>query len=391
MAVTLNRELRKFVTPEFITGDNSRIFAGRYATNFHLQKILLATSSELLKLHWMDDITSGLTDAGVEYEIFDEILVNPRDTDVMKGSEYYMAEECTGIVAVGGGSVIDCAKGIGIVSANKGHITDYIGVDLVKNPMPPLICVPTTAGSSADVSQYAVITTPDTRQKNLIISKSLVPDVSLLDTFPLMTQPDDVTINSGIDAFTHAIEAYVSNGSSYYTDIMALEAIKQTGEAFPYDLSLADDPDFRFRTLLSSLYAGISFSNAGLGLIHSMSHSIGGMFDLPHGLASSVVMDVVIRYNYQSAPEKYKKIAETLSVDTAGKSGDDIIELLLEKISLMSGSLGKENGFNSIYVSEEDRSELVRNTIMDPCIATNPRVPDKNDIGELFRHVLDGT
>ena len=384
MTVALNRELRKFVAPEFITGDNSRIFAGRYALNFHSKKIFLATDKNIPDQFWMDAVTDSFLDAGIDYEIFTDISENPHDSEVMKGAGVYEAEECTAIVAVGGGSVMDCAKGIGIIAANGGEITDYIGVDLVKNPMPPLICIPTTGGSSADVSQYAVISTPANKKKNLITSKSLVPDVSLLDPVPLTTQPDKVTVYSGIDAFSHAIEAYLSNGSSHWSDLMALEAIKNIGDAFPYDESLKGDLDFRFKTLLSSLYAGISFSNAGLGLIHSMSHAIGGMYSLPHGLSSSLVMPFAVRYNFSSAPLRYRNAAEALFIDTAGKSDEMVLELLIEKISEMGGLYTKGLTLKSLGGTEDDIPVLVKNTLTDPCIATNPRFPDVKEIEELY-------
>lgn len=384
MPVSLNRDLRKFVAPEFITGDNSRVFAGRYASNFQSKKILLATDETLLNLFWMDDVIDSLLEYGIEYEIITDISENPRDSDVMRGAGVYEAEECTAIIAVGGGSVMDCAKGIGIISANGGEISDYIGVDLVKYPMPPLICIPTTGGSSADVSQYAVISTPANKRKNLITSKSLVPDISLLDPVPLTTQPDKITVYSGIDAFSHAIEAYVSNGSSHWSDLMAIEAVKITGDVFPYDKSLRENLDFRFKTLLCSLYAGISFSNAGLGLIHSMSHAIGGMYSLPHGLSSSLVMPFVIGYNFSSAPLRYKKAAAALSPDIEGKSDAKILEALLEKISGMGGPYTKGVTLKSLGGSEDDIPALVRNTMSDPCIVTNPKFPDAKDVEKLY-------
>ncbi|WP_172673750.1 iron-containing alcohol dehydrogenase [Methanogenium cariaci] len=276
------REHRKYVVPEIITGDDARIYAGRYASNFHSNTVLLATDESIFRQKWMREILQGLDEAGTEYVVFSDIEENPpRDYNVMAGADVYLSEECTGILAIGGGSVLDCAKGIGIVAANGGTILDYVGVDQVRNPMPPLICVPTTAGSAADVSQYAVIRNADKKAKNIIISKSLVPDVSLLDTVPLMTQPKDVTVNSGIDALTHAIEAYVSNGASHLSDMMALESITLSAGFFPFSVDRADDPDSRFQSLMASMYAGIAFSNAGLGLIHAMSHAIGGLYDLP--------------------------------------------------------------------------------------------------------------
>ncbi|WAI01182.1 iron-containing alcohol dehydrogenase [Methanogenium organophilum] len=382
------REHRKYVIPEIITGDNSRIFAGRYTKNFHADNILIATDENLFCQNWMREILQSLDETGTEYVIFSEIEENPRDYNVMAGADTYLCEECTGILAIGGGSVLDCAKGIGIIAANGGTITDYIGVDLVRNPMPPLICVPTTAGSGADVSQYAVICNTKQKTKNLIISKSLVPDVSLIDTIPLMTQPDDVTIHSGIDTFTHALEAYVSNGSSHFSDMLAIESIKVTAGLFPFSRDDADNADYRFQSLMASMYAGISFSNAGLGLIHAMSHAIGAFFDLPHGLASSIAMRSVIQYNYSSSPRKYRKIADILGISAGISDDKEVVTAMVDKISWMSEMTDNVLMLSEYGATEDDIPYLVAHTAVDPCIATNPRIPDSDDLFHLFAGVL---
>ncbi len=382
------REHRKYVIPEIITGDNSRMYAGRYTKNFHSGSVLIATDDNLFRQKWIQDIFQSLDEAGTEYVFFTDIEENPRDYNVMAGAGLYLSEKCTGILAVGGGSVLDCAKGIGIVVANGGTIMDYVGVDMVQNPMPPLICVPTTAGSGADVSQYAVICDCAKKTKNLIVSKSLVPDVSLLDPIPLMSQPESVTINSGMDAFTHAIEAYVSNGSSHFSDMLALKSITITAGLFPFSIDKTDDPDFRFQSLMASMYAGIAFSNAGLGLIHAMSHAIGAMFDVPHGLASSIAMESVILYNYPSARRKYQKIAEILGVSPHVTCDENTIAAMFEKIAEMRGYPNERLTLSKHGASHDDIPYLVAHTISDPCVATNPRIPDADDISHLFERVL---
>ena len=382
------REQRKFVIPEIITGDNARIYAGRYTSNFHSDTVLLTTDHAVFRQKWMREILQSLDEAGTEYIIYSDIEENPRDYNVMAGADTYLSEECSGILAIGGGSVLDCAKGIGIVAANGGEILDYVGVDMIKNPMPPLICVPTTAGSAADVSQYAVICNPVQKTKNLIISKSLVPDVSLLDPVPLMTQPEDVMVNSGIDALTHAIEAYVSNGSSHFSDMLALESIKITADYFSFSPDKAEDPDYRFQSLMASMYAGIAFSNAGLGLIHAMSHAIGGLYDLPHGIASSIVMRSAIQYNYSSSIRKYRKIAHILGVSQDETNDKEIVTEMFDKIMGMRGTIDNSLSLSMYGATEDDIPDLVARTASDPCIATNPRIPCQNDLSNLFESVF---
>ncbi len=382
------REHRKYVIPEIITGDNSRMFAGRYTRNFHSGSVLIATDNTIFRQKWIQDILRSLDETGTEYVIFTDIEENPRDYNVMAGAAVYRSEGCTGIIAVGGGSVIDCAKGIGIVAANGGRIMDYIGVDRVQNPTPPLIAVPTTAGSGADVSQYAVISDSAKKTKNLIVSKSLVPDVSLIDPIPLMTQPESVTIHSGMDAFTHAIEAYVSNGSSYLSDLLALESIRISARLFPFSVDKTNDPDFRFQSLMASMYAGIAFSNAGLGLIHAMSHAIGALFDIPHGCATSIAMQSALPYNYSSSKRKYRKIAEILGVSPRITDDEQIIAAMFEKITEMRGRSNDPLILSEYGACRDDIPFLVAHTVSDPCVATNPRIPDTDGLTGLFERVL---
>ena len=218
-------ELRKFVAPEFIFGINARNLAGRYAKNFGARKVLVVTDPGVLAAGWTDEVLATLRDEGLEYALFSSVTSNPKAEEVMQGARLYQSEGCNAIVTVGGGSPIDCGKGIGIVSANKRDILDFEGVDKVELSTPPLICVPTTAGSSADVSQFAIITDPQRQVKIAIISKMIVPDVSLIDPVPTTSMPPELTACTGLDALCHAIEAFVSTAHSPITDLFAMEAI----------------------------------------------------------------------------------------------------------------------------------------------------------------------
>jgi len=190
-------ELRKFVAPEFIFGIDARKLVGRYARNFGARKVLVVTDSGVMAAGWTDDVLATLKDANLDYAIFSAISSNPKSEEVMEGAELYRKENCNVVVAVGGGSPMDCAKGIGIVSTNRKNVLEFEGVDNVEFPSPPLICVPTTAGSSADVSQFAIIT--DVRKKNkiAIVSKMVVPDVALIDPVTTTTMPSELTACTG--------------------------------------------------------------------------------------------------------------------------------------------------------------------------------------------------
>jgi len=198
-------KLRKFVVPEFIFGEGARLLVVQYARNFGARKVLLVTDPGVREAGWAGEAAESLEAAGLAQVVFDGVSSNPKSSEVMAGAAVYLAEGCNLIVAVGGGSPMDCAKGIGIVSTNRDHILAFEGVDQVPAPMPPLICVPTTAGTAADVSQFVIISNEQERVKIAIVSKAVVPDLALIDPVTLTTKPASLTASTGFDAPTHAI------------------------------------------------------------------------------------------------------------------------------------------------------------------------------------------
>lgn len=381
-----NRDVRKFVSPEFITGDGAREFAGVYSANFKLKKVLLVTDVNVSKSPWISQITGSLSDNNIDYEIFSAITENPGSDEVMDGAGAFTAGECDGIVAVGGGSVIDCAKGIGIVAENGSHILDYTGIDMIRNPMPPFICIPSTAGSSADVSQYAVISNRKHRTKNLIISKSLIPDLSLIDPVTLTTLPEEIARNSAMDAMIHAIEGSCSNGASPVTDTFGLDSVGLiTDNVNP---SYWKDPDMAYALMLASLYAGLCFSNAGLGLIHSMAHALGGWTDMNHGFASFIVASGVIKFNMPAEPEKYHRIAIELTKNESNIPADLAIPEIISQRLLEIFGFDEKPSLSDVGIRKDDINEIVQRTMNDPCISTNPRIPEKKDVENILLGLL---
>ncbi len=384
MLLTSELELKKFFVPEFILGCGALKLAGRYARNFSLRKVLVVTDAGVKSAGWAACVCSSLDDAGVSYEVFDCVSQNPRAGEVMAGAEVYHAAECQGIVAVGGGSPIDCAKGIGIVTSNRRHVLTFEGVDRVELPAPPLICVPTTAGSSADVSQFAIITDEEGRRKIAIISKTLVPDISLLDPLPLTTMDTTLTVDTGVDALCHAVEAYVSNASSPITDLHAMEAVRLLTSALPEAASAPEDLQARYLTMLGSLYAGLAFSNASLGAVHAMAHSLGGLLDLAHGRCNAVLLEHVVGYNYAAVPDRFDAIARHFGLQPDGLSGHERQAALTRAIGSFRRSLGIDATLSDLGVGPGDLPALAKRALDDPCMATNPRRPEPKDIEEIY-------
>ncbi|MEN6351531.1 MAG: iron-containing alcohol dehydrogenase, partial [Syntrophomonas sp.] len=283
-------ELRKFVAPEIVSGPGARFMVDRYVKNFGIRKVLVVSDPGVIEAGWTNDVINSLKEAGISYSLFSNISPNPRSEQVMEGAAVYQGEDCHAIIAVGGGSPMDCAKGIGIVCTNDQHIREFEGADQVSIPGPPLICIPTTSGSSADVSQFAIITNKQRNVKMAIVSKMLVPDVALIDPETLLTMPAYLAACTGMDALTHAIEAFVSNATSPLTDILALEAIRLVNSNIIQSLEKPQDMEVRARMMRGSMLAGLAFSNAILGAVHAMAHSLGGLLDLPHGECNAILL-----------------------------------------------------------------------------------------------------
>jgi alcohol dehydrogenase len=381
-------ELRKFVAPEFIVGEKARLLAGRYAKNLGARHALVVTGPEVDRAGWVKDVTGSLEEQGILYTVFSGISPNPRDHEVMAGAGVFSESGCDSIVAVGGGSPIDCAKGIGIVFSNNRNILGFEGVDNIPMPPPPLICIPTTAGTGADVSQFAIINDTARKVKIAIISKKIVPDIALVDPEPLLTLSKELTAHTGMDALTHSVEAYVSNASSPVTDIHALESIQLINTYLPLAVEHPKKLEWRYQTMLGSLFAGLAFSNASLGAVHAMAHSLGGISDLPHGECNALLLEHVMEFNYDSCPTRYETIGRTLGVETEGLKRDEKKQRILGAVAAMRKNLGITLNLGDLGVKKSDLPDLAATALHDPCLATNPRKATARDIEKIYEKAL---
>ncbi len=380
--------LTKFVAPEFVFGTGARKLAGQYARNFGARKVLLVTDPGVIASGWAKDIASSLEEEGLPYTIFSAVTPNPKSEEVMAGAEVYESEGCNLIVAVGGGSPMDCAKGIAIVSTNRRHILSFEGIDKVDVPMPPLICVPTTAGTSADVSQFCIIKDMEDKVKIAIISNAVIPDVALIDPIMTTTMDPYLTACTGMDALTHGIEAFVSTGSSMITDMHALEAIRTVSTNLFEAVRAPDDIVLRSKIMYGSLEAGLAFSNSILGAVHAMAHSLGGLLDLPHGECNSVLVEHAMAFNFNEAADKYIVIGETMGLDLRGMNTSEKREAILSYINQLKKSVGIDKTLGEMGVSVSDIPDLAKKAIKDSCIYTNPRKASRRDIEVIFKEAL---
>lgn len=381
-------ELRKFVAPEFVFGQGARSLVGRYAKNFGARRVLIVTDQQVLSKGLVDPVFDALNAGKIDYEIYSDIKSNPTDTQVMKGAKFYQDENCNLITAVGGGSPMDCAKAIGIVSSNNEHIHEFEGVDNVPIPSPPLICVPTTAGSAADVSQFAIINDTKRRLKIAIVSKTVVPDVALIDPETTLTMGKFLTVSTGFDVLSHGIEAFVSNASSPVTDLHALEAIRLvSSNLIPTTLDL-ENIALRSKMMLACLNAGLAFSNASLGLVHAMAHSLGGFLDLPHGECNAILLDQIIQFNFEAEIGKYRQIGKAMGLKIKKMNVQESKTALINKIRSLKDETNMNHSLKDVGVTSADIPELASKAMNDACIITNPRRPSQNDVEGIFKNAI---
>lgn len=382
-------DLRKFVAPEFVFGGGAAGLAGRHARNLGARRLLVVTDEGVARHGWAGLVLESLKREGLSSVVFQDVSSNPRDSEVMAGADLCLREGCDAIVAVGGGSPLDCAKGISIVVTNELHVLLFEGVDNVPRPGLPLICVPTTAGSSADVSQFAIINDTERKLKIAIVSKTMVPDAALIDPQTTTTMDAELTAYTGLDALTHAIEAYVSNASSPVTDMHALEAVRLVSANLAAAMRDPGDMEARSRMMLGSLHAGLAFSNAILGAVHAMAHSLGGLLDLPHGQCNAILLEHVVGANFEAAPERFRVIGLALGADMPPASDQaGVKQALLHALRRLTRETGVSCRLGDLGVRRDILPELAAKAAADPCLVTNPRPLSAQDIALIYEQAL---
>ena len=381
-------EMRKFLAPEFVFGVGALDLVGQYAGNLGARKVLVVSDKGVSDAGWTDRVLASLKREGLPLAVFTDVTPNPREQEVMEGAALFLREGCDAIVAVGGGSPMDCAKGIGIVAAQGGHILDYEGVDQISVPIAPLICLPTTSGSGAEVSQFCIVVDQKRKVKIAIVSKAVVPDVALVDPETTTTKDPYLTACTGLDALVHAVEAYVSNTSSAVTDLHALEAVRLIIQCLPQAMESRENLEVRAKLSLASLQAGLAFSNAILGAVHALSHSLGGLLDLPHGECNAILLEHVVEYNFYACVERYRDIASAMGIRVEGAPDDELLDALLTGIKRFRRSVGVSRTLSELGVVKADLKELSAKAHADACLITNPRSADLADIEAIYEQAL---
>ena len=341
-----------------------------------------------LEAGWPAELLAQLRDAGLAPLVWHDLTPNPKDHEIEDGYRRYVEGGCDVVLGIGGGSVIDAAKGVALLAANGGRILDYEGIDRIAHPIPPLIMMPTTSGTGADVSQLCIVTDTERHTKITIMGRALVPDVSVVDPRLLVTMPEWLNAATGLDALTHGIEAFVSLAHGPLTDHHALQAIALVNGNLPETMLRPDNPEARSLMAQAALEAGLAFTNAILGATHAMSHQVGGMLDLPHGVVNGVLLPHVIRFNGADEPGRFVPIAQAMGLEVRGAPAAEAVHLVAEAVRALGDEVGVPKGLAAIGVLDTDIPRLAQLTLGDACLTTNPRGASVEDIEALFRAAM---
>jgi 1,3-propanediol dehydrogenase len=378
----------KFVVPEIIFGFEALSQVGKAARRLGASHVLVVSDPGVIAAGWLHRMLPYLEAEDLVFSVWSTVTPNPRDHEVEAGATFYRQRGCDVLVALGGGSCIDVAKGIAVISANGGHIHDYEGIDQITRPLPPMIMAPTTSGSGSDVSQFAVITDTVRRIKMTLISKSLIPDISIIDPLVLTTKDSFLTASIGMDALTHAIEAYVSLAATFLTDVQALRAIRLIFTNLQASVASQTDLAAKAAMAQGSLHAGLAFSNAVLGITHAISHQVGGLLDTSHGEINAALLPYGMEFNLETCPDKYAAIAQAMGIDTSGMAPLEAGRAAIAAVCDLSQTIGLTKRLAAFGVTDDLIPWLSENALRDACMATNPREAAYAEVATLVRMAM---
>ena len=352
------------------------------------KKAFVCSDPDLLKFGVTKKVTDVLENAGIPYEIYSEIKPNPTIENVQTGVAAFKASGADCIIAIGGGSSMDTAKAIGIIIANPefADVRSLEGVAPTKNKCVPIIAVPTTAGTAAEVTINYVITDAEKNRKMVCVDVHDIPVVAVVDPDMMSTMPKGLTAATGMDALTHAIEGYITKGAWAMSDMFHLKAIEIIAKNLRG--AVANTPEGREGMALGQYIAGMGFSNVGLGIVHSMAHPLGALYDAPHGVANAIILPTVMEYNAEATGEKYRDIAKAMGVEGVDKMTlAEARKAAVDAVKQLSADVGIPKDLKGI-VKEEDLDFLAQSAMDDACRPGNPKDPTKEDIIALYKSLL---
>lgn len=369
-------------------GPGCRKVIAEEATRRGFKKALVVTDKDLVKFNVAGMVLEVLDQAKIPYEVYDNVKANPTVANVQKGVEAFKASGADFLIAIGGGSPIDTAKGIGIVANNPefSDVKSLEGVAPTKNRSVPIIAVPTTAGTAAEVTINYVITDEENVKKMVCVDVNDIPVLSVVDAELMATMPKGLTAATGMDALTHAIEGFITKGAWAMTDMFELKAIELIAKHLEKAVDEPNNMEARDGMAVAQYIAGMGFSNVGLGIVHSMAHPLGAFYDTPHGVANALLLPYIMEFNAPAAGEKYKEIAKAMGVKgVESMSAEEGRNAAVEAVKKLSLAIGIPQKLSEIGVKEEDLEKLATSAFNDVCTPGNPRDVSTEEILALYK------
>lgn len=356
--------------------------------SYGYRKALIVTDRVLNTIGVVAKVRALLAELDINSVVYDGTQPNPTTENVLDGLAVLREHRCDCVISLGGGSPHDCAKGIALVAANGGAIKDYEGVDRSAKPQLPLISINTTAGTASEMTRFCIITDVDRHIKMAIVDKHVTPILSVNDPELMAAMPKSLTAATGMDALTHAVEAYVSTAATPLTDACALKAVTMISRSLRRAVSHGEDMEAREAMAYAQFLAGMAFNNASLGYVHAMAHQLGGFYDLPHGVCNAVLLPHVQAFNATVSAGRLKEVAAAMGVDVNGMGEQQGAQAAIAAIRQLAKDVGIPAGLAELKVKEEDLPVLATNALKDACGFTNPIQATHGQIVAIFRAAM---
>lgn len=352
------------------------------------QHVVVVTDKDLVKFEVATRVTNLLTEQGIEFTLYDDIVPNPTIQNVQDGVAFVKAAQADCLIAIGGGSPIDTAKAIGIIVTNPefSDVRSLEGVADTKHPCLPILAVPTTSGTAAEVTINYVITDVENQRKFVCADPHDIPVVAFVDSDMMMDMPTKLAASTGMDAMTHAIEGLITKGAWEMTDMLHLKAIEVIGRSIEYAVN--GNQAAREEMALGQYLAGMGFSNVGLGLVHGMAHPLSAWYNIPHGVACATLLPTIMRFNKEYTGEKYREIAKVLHLAEKDANLETVRDAACDEISRLSEAVGIPKSIAELGVKSEDLPQVAADALKDVCTPGNPRDVTIDDILALYQSLM---
>ena len=353
-----------------------------------LKKALIVCGKRSSKSEEFKGVTDLLEETNIDYVVYPGSQPNPTVKNVMDGVEILKENDCDFVISYGGGSPHDCAKGIALVATNGGNIKDYEGINKSKKPQLPLISINTTAGTASEMTVFSIITDEDRHVKMAIVDKNVTPILAVNDPELMVSMPKSLTAATGMDALTHAVEAYVSTAATPVTDACAQKAIELISQYLRDAVEDGTNMEARDMMAYAEYLAGMAFNSASLGYVHAIAHQLGGFYNLPHGVCNAILLPEVQEFNSRVSSNKLKDIAKFMGVDTSNMSDEEGAKSCINAIRKLSSDVGIPSGLKELGVKVEDFDTLADNALKDACGLTNPLKATHQDVKDILSKAM---